>query len=376
MIYKSQLNWGKIFIAGYFIIITPGIMESTSLEYYDVHTIAIIKIGGMSMVRFGVIGTNEITDRFLKGAGLNKDFKLTAVYSRTQEKGRAFASKYGVEDVFTDIERMAESSIIDAVYIASPNAFHIRQALVFLKNKKHVLCEKAVASNLRELEEAIRTAKENNVLFMEAIKTVVLPNFNAVRDNLHKIGTVRKYFGNFCRYSSRYDKYREGIVLNAFDPSLSNGALMDIGVYCIHPLIQLFGGPKSIKAEGVFLESGADGQGSMLLKYSNMEGVLMYSKISSSHLPSEIQGEEGSIIIENINSFEKVKIQYRDGREEDISVPQLKDSMYYEATEFINLINEGRIESSIITHKSSMEVMRIMDEAREQIGLVFPADKN
>ncbi|MDI6618947.1 MAG: Gfo/Idh/MocA family oxidoreductase [Clostridiales bacterium] len=327
------------------------------------------------MVRFGVIGTNTITDKFIKGASLNKNFVLSAVYSRTKERGEYFANKYNISNVFTDLYDMAESDACDAVYIASPNSLHSRQSVIFLKNKKPVLCEKAAASNSKELAEVIETSKKNNVLFMEAIKSIALPNFKAIKDNIYKIGTIRRYFGNYCQYSSRYDKYKQGIILNAFNPDLSNGALMDIGVYCIHPLIQLFGKPESIKANGLILESGADGEGSMILQYENMEGVIIYSKITDSCIPSEIQGETGSIIIDSVNTPKNIKIHYRNGKIENISVPQLEDSMYYEASEFINLMNSGSIESSIITHRFSMEVMNIMDEARRQIGLVYPADK-
>lgn len=326
------------------------------------------------MVRFGIIGTNTITEKFLKGASHNKDFKLEAVYSRTEERAKAFAEKYKADNIFTDLERMAESNIIDAVYIASPNSFHSMQSIIFLKNRKHVLCEKAVASNQKELKKVIETAEENNVLFMEAIKSIAMPSFTSIKNNLYKIGTVRRYFGNYCQYSSRYDKYKEGIILNAFNPELSNGSLMDIGVYCIHPLVQLFGMPQNIKANGLLLESGVDGQGSIILKYDDMDGLLMYSKIANSYIPSEIQGENGSIIIDSVNIPKDIKIHYKDGTIEDISVNQINDSMYYELTEFIDLINIGQTESSLITHKVSMDVMRIMDEVRNQIGLVYKAD--
>ncbi|WP_341467137.1 hypothetical protein [Clostridium septicum] len=85
----------------------------------------------------------------------------------------------------------------------------------------------------------IKVAKENNVVLMEAMKTTLFPNFKIIKDNLYKIGKVRRYFASFCQYSSRYDKYKSGEILNAFKPELSNGSLMDIGVYCIAPMVNL-----------------------------------------------------------------------------------------------------------------------------------------
>ena len=329
---------------------------------------------GKKLVRFAVIGTSKITENFLSAAKDIEGFKLAAVYSRSREKGEEFAKNHGVEQVFTSLDEMAESSMIDAVYIASPNAYHCRQAIMMMKGKKHVLCEKAFASNLIEVEEMIKTAKENNVLLMEAMKNTFLPNFQAVKENIHKIGKVRRYSASYCQYSSRYDKYREGVVLNAFKRELSNGSLMDIGVYTIAPMIALFGSPKSIKANGYILESGVDGEGSAIFEYDNMLANVAYSKISDSYLPTEIQGEDGTILIDAINGITNVKIKYRDGREEDITRKQHLNTMYYEIEEFINLINNSIFESEINSFEFSKNVMFIMDECRRQIGLKYPAD--
>jgi predicted dehydrogenase len=246
--------------------------------------------------------------------------------------------------------------------------------MLFLKNGKHVLCEKPAASNVKELEQMTRTAKENNVLFMEAMRSTMMPNFKSIMDNLPKIGTVRRYVGISCQYSSRYDAYKEGTVLNAFNPAFSNGSLMDIGTYCLYPMVVLFGNPEQIKANGYLLESGVDGEGSILLGYEDKEAVVMYSKISNSYSPSEIQGENGSILIDHIQNMTKVEIRYKDGSTEDITQIQDKPSMYYEAKEFIELTQNGKLESEVNSHENSLNVMHIMDEARKQIGLRFPAD--
>lgn len=327
------------------------------------------------MVRFGIVGTNWITEAFLDAASFVDHFSLNAVYSRTIEKAGEFAAKYGVENTFTDLEEMAKSDLIDAVYIASPNSLHARQAQIFLRNKKHVLCEKPIASNSDELQQMVQTAKENGVLLMEAMKSTFLPNFQSVQENLPKIGQVRKFFANYCQYSSRYDAYKAGNVLNAFKPEFSNGALMDIGIYCIYPMVVLFGKPKQVQATGLKLESGVDGEGSVIFTYEDMEAVVMYSKITDSTLPSEIQGEEGNIRIDRISTQEKVEIHRRDGSIEDITKEQVSNAMYYEAKEFAELIQAGETESDKNTFENSMIVMEILDEVRKQIGVVFPSDR-
>lgn len=327
------------------------------------------------MIKFGVIGTNWITESFLKAAGEIEDFKLNAVYSRTEEKARTFAEQYQVSTIFTNLEEMAQSSEIDAVYIASPNSLHAEQAILFLNNQKHVLCEKPIASNQHEFKKMVEAAKENNVLLMEAMKSTYMPIFNRVEEHLDRIGQVRKYFASYCQYSSRYDAYKNGQVLNAFDPAFSNGSLMDIGVYTIYPLVKLFGKPAEIHASCIKLNTGVDGQGSIIMKYEDKEAVVFFSKISDSNLPAEIQGENGSIIIDRISSPQKAGIVFRGGQSEDITVSQPFDPMYYETKGFIELIKNGKTESEVNSFETSLTVLQIMDEARKQMGIVFPSDQ-
>lgn len=328
------------------------------------------------MIRFGTIGTNWITERFIQAALETEQFVLTAVYSRSADKGKEFAAKFGDPQVFTELQAMASSPEIDAIYIASPNSLHAEQSILFIDHGKHVLCEKPMASNTAEMKRMIEAARRNGVVLMEALKSTLMPNFRAVQDNLYKIGRVRRYFSSYCQYSSRYDAFKQGKAPNAFNPAFSNGALMDIGIYCLYPMVTLFGKPELVQAFAVMLSSGIDGEGSMLVRYPDLEmdGVIMYSKITDSYVPTEIQGENGTIVIDKINPPYEVKILYRDGTVEDLTKSQPQESMYYEALEFIELIQSGKRESAVNSLANSLTVAEIMEEARRQIGLRFPAD--
>ena len=112
------------------------------------------------MLRFGTIGTGWIANSYVDGALDSGLWQLTAVYSRTKEKGLAFAAPYGVKTVFTDLEEMAATDKIDAVYIASPNKLHIEQARVFLEHGKHVICEKPLSAHAKDVAELQALAKE------------------------------------------------------------------------------------------------------------------------------------------------------------------------------------------------------------------------
>ncbi|SIQ91141.1 Predicted dehydrogenase [Paenibacillus macquariensis] len=328
----------------------------------------------ITVIRFGIIGTSWITERFILAGRESEEFTLSAIYSRTEEKGNVFATKYNIPMVYTNLEEMVSSNEIDAVYIASPNSSHAKQAIICMNHGKHVLCEKPMASNVREMQEMIDTAQKNDVLLMEAMKSTLMPSFKIMKDNLYKIGRIRRYFASFCRYSSSYEELEKGNIPNVFNLSYSNGSLMDLGVYCIYPMVTLFGKPQSVKATGVLLSTGADGEGSMVMQYGKMDAVIMHSKIADSFLPIEIQGENGTMVIDKISSPEDVKIHYGDGTIEDLNQPDIHKPMYYEIQEFIELIQLGQRESSVNTLANSLAVAEIMEEVRRQMGVKYPAD--
>lgn len=335
-------------------------------------------------VRFGVVGTNFITDWVIAGARQDERFELAAVCSRKQETADAFAAKHQIPHTFTSLEEMAKSPLVDAVYIASPNFLHAEQSILCMKHGKHVLCEKPFASNAREAGEMIAASRTYNVTLMEAMKPTLTPNFLSVRENLGRLGIVRRYFSSYCQYSSRYDKFKEGIVLNAFKPELSNGAMMDIGIYTVYPMVVLFGRPDKIDASGIVLSSGADGQGAVNFEYDGMNATVLYSKIANSSLPTEIQGEDGNMTLDRINIISKVTYTPRlvaaSGKgpvaePQDISAVTDRDEYYYEVAEFIDLVLSGRRESAINSHEHSLITLEIIDEVRRQLGIVYPADQ-
>ena len=324
-------------------------------------------------INFGVIGTNVITERFLEAGKDAEGFCLRGVYSRSREKAGDFARKHGADLAFDSLEDMDSCKEIDAVYVASPNSLHASQSIQMLKGGKHVLCEKSIASNQREFEEMKKAALEKRRILLEAMRSVYSPGFQAIRENLHKLGKIRRVSFQYCQYSRRYDNFKKGIIENAFNPALSNGALMDIGVYCVHPLVSLFGKPEKVISSSLKLSNGIDGAGTILTEYPDFQGELLYSKITDSRVPSQIQGEEGSLVIREIPDPQEVVLYYRDGRTETLDIPRTENNMVYEIREFLRLIREKRYSHEYLEN-SQMEI-ELMDEVRRQQKIFFPADR-
>ena len=337
----------------------------------------------MRKIRFGVIGTNNISDWVIAGGRQDERFELVAVCSRTQERADEFAAKHNIPHTFTSLEEMAKSPLIDAVYIATPNYVHAEQSILCMNHGKHVLCEKPFASNAREVKQMIEAAQRNQVTLMEAMISTLNPNFLIAKDKLKDLGTIRRYFASYCQYSSRYDKFKEGIILNAFKPELSNGAVMDIGIYTIYPMVALFGKPQKIEAQGIILHTGADGQGAVNFQYDGMNATVLYSKIANSALPTEIEGEAGNLLLDKIHITKQVDFIPRQvtaqGKEQEnhcqsIGAPLDKSEYYYEMAEFMNLIEQGKQESILNSWENSLTTIEIIDEIRHQLGVHYPAD--
>lgn len=335
-------------------------------------------------VRFGVVGTNFITEWLIAGGREDPRFTVEAVCSRERRRGEDFAARHGIPRVFTSLEEMVSGDTVDAVYIATPNCCHARQSILAMSHGKHVLCEKPMASNAAEARAMIEASQRYGVALMEAMKPTMTPNFRTLTENIGRVGRVRRYFASYCQYSSRYDRLKAGELPNAFDPTLSNGAVMDIGVYTIYPMVALFGVPDAVSATGLLLPSGVDGQGAVNFTYGGMNATVLYSKIADSRLRSEIQGEDGIISLESINRMKDIRFRPRtanlggglrsEASEIDLSVRGTHDEYYYEVAEFIDLILAGRRESSVNSHACSLAVMEIVDEIRRQTGVIFPAD--
>ncbi len=324
-------------------------------------------------IRIGIVGTNFVSDWLAEAVAALDFVKTTAVYSRKQQTGDAFAAKHGIRNVFCDYEAFLCSDQIDAVYIASPNFMHCSQTIAALEHKKHVLCEKVIATNEREFGEMMTAAKRNECVLLEAMRPSHDPCTALIKKHLSKLGKLRRAVFDYCQYSSRYDRFLSGEVLNAFDPTLSNAAVMDIGVYVVHMAAKLFGEPQGIVSVSTKLSNGFEGAGHVILDYGDMKAELSYSKICDTVTPNVLMGERGSLLFEKISAPRNVRILYRDGSLEKIAYEPIDSNMIYEVQQFAKLIRDRDYDHCFL--QDSLIEMKILDEIRRQNGICFPSDE-
>ena len=321
-------------------------------------------------LRIGIIGTSFVSDWICEAAQMSEAVEISAVYSRDLSRGTAYAQKQCIGGCFDDEEVFYASDAFDAVYVASPNVAHYRQTMDALAHGKHVLCEKPLALNAAQAERMIAFAHERGLILLEAIRPVHDPFLTALRENLHKVGRIRRATFEFCQYSSRYDRFLAGERPNVFESSLGNASLMDLAVYCLHTCVAVFGEPKKLAAGASFLPNGTEAAGTMLLDYGEQQTTISYSKVTSSVHPSIVQGELGTLVFDTLNQPSYLRLLYRDGRTEELFTP-VKNNMVHELNAFARMIANG--ESAAEYDEQSLRVMRLLDEARRQIGIDFGA---
>ncbi len=326
-------------------------------------------------MRYAVIGTGWIVDSYIEGAQLAGGWELAAVCSRNRQHGLDFAGKYGVATVYTTPEELAADPTIQAVYIASPNAFHYPQSKLMLSAGKHVLCEKPITVLPEQCAELQELAAQRGLIYMEAIMMLHLPQRQAILDVLPELGQITSAHFDFSQRSSKYDAYLRGELPNIFNPKMATGSLMDLGVYCVYPAVDWFGMPRSVTAAADFLPSGADGCCAAILEYPDKLVTIGCSKTGQSRLGSEILGDTGTLAIDSISQLARIKFYENDGTSKEIAGSYEKAVlMSGEAKDFLRYILSPAETQQEYTYAAelSLNVSRVMAEIRRLAGISFP----
>lgn len=325
----------------------------------------------MRKISIGVIGTNFVTDMFMKGISLVDGFEVTAVCATREESIARFTAKHPVSQTFLDYQKMAESDSIDAVYLAVPNHLHHEMALYFLDKKISVFCEKPLAVNPLQVREMIEASNQNHTLLQDGIVPLYTENYLKLRENLGNIGRLKRAVFVFGRYSSRYDAYLQGENPPTFRIEYCNGSLVDMGVYCVAVAVGLFGKPVRVLANATKLSNGVDCMGSAIMIYDGFEIVIMHSKVTNSSIVSEIQGEQGNLSIDSISSMENVFLQRRNRDRIQVGLT-LEDSFKAELLDFRDNLLNRRVQSRLVSHQLSHDIVEVLYEIRKQSGVSYP----
>ncbi len=327
------------------------------------------------MIRIGTVGTGFIVDNFIDAVSRIPEMEVACVYSRDEEKARAFAEKHGIGKHSAERDAFLGDASLDFIYVASPNSLHYAWSRDALMAGRNVICEKPFVSNLSEAESLAALAVEKGAFLFEAITVPHLPNFRLLRSRLAEVGRLRLVQMNFSQYSSRYKAFIEGKDPNVFNPAFSGGALMDINYYNLYFALELFGEPKEIAYWANLAENGIDTSGVLLMRYDGFTCEAVGAKDSRSQNFVQIQGDKGYIYLPQESSrCLSFSVHTAEGAAE-YNQQQDDNALYYELCDFARIYSEGDRACCHAMLRNSLLAMRMTDAARKSAGVVFPADR-
>lgn len=320
----------------------------------------------MENINWAILGPGTIASEFAQAMS-EVDCKVYAVASRSFERAKSFANKFGIENVYDDYDKMLENKNVDVVYISTPHCNHYEYIMKSLQNGKHVLCEKAITVNGSQLSDIVTLAIEKNLIVAEAMTIYYMPLYKKLKEivesgSLGKIKMIQVSFGS-CKDYDVNNRF--------FSQDLAGGALLDIGTYALSFTRYFMSTqPNEILTTVKNFETGVDEQSGIILKNSNDE-MAVISLTMRAKMPKKgiVACELGFITVENFPRASKATITYTDGgRVETLEYGDTEKALKYEI-EYVNNCISNKIKAN--TLESSIDVMNLMDEIRNQWGLRY-----
>ncbi len=304
----------------------------------------------------------------MQGLNAVTDTSLASVWSRRPESVIQFVDQYGGVACET-VEELLLSDI-DAVYIATLPDSHVLYSSLALNAGKHVLCEKPAAVNLSGLEQVLKLAKLKNLLFMEGMKPPFYPLYTRLKEHLvnDPIGTV-----GYVRAGSSVNDLSHDHPNFSYD--LVGGSLMQIGIYEAFLAIDWLGKPDVVETMGRFDETGIDMFSIFQSRHGNGFAQLYCGLDMHGCGDALLVASKGYVTIhKNWWNPSRATINYLDGRVIELDEPFTAGGLNYEIEHFCDLLRNGAKESPVIGHEMSSQMIAMIDEARNSIGLKFKGE--
>lgn len=320
-------------------------------------------------IRWGILATGQIAATFVEDLKLLGDAEVVAVGSRTQAAADAFARRYGIPRAYGDWASFAADGEVDVVYVATPHSAHYSATALCLRAGKAVLCEKPFTLDAATSRELVDTAREAGVFLMEAMWTrcnpTILRMVKLVADGA--IGEVTAVHANFGIGPLPAES-------RLHDPALGGGALLDLGIYPITIAHLALGRPDSVEAWASLTPAGVDENTGMIFGYaSGALAALTCGIIGVTGTTATVTGQAGRIELPPDFHHPSRLLLHRAGTEPEVFEAPLAGHGYVpQAEEVHRCLRAGLLESPLVTHAITLEVMSIMDDVRDRIGVTYP----
>lgn len=319
-------------------------------------------------MNIGIIGAGRIAEKLAIAINNVDGAVLYSVSSRSFDRSRAFAEKFNAKVWYEGTDDFYKDEKLDLVYIATPNSLHKKYTIDAIKNKKAVLCEKPFALNYKESMDMFNIAEENDVLLLEAMWTKYFPAVKRVKELLDSgvLGEIQTIQGDLS-YPIDEDKDR------MFKKSLGGGALLDLGIYPITMAHYFLGNPDRIVADAHFTQGGVDESTSAIFSYnSGAKALLTCSMKTISTNEFVISCTNGWIRLNGSFHYPKsISLHINGVGEQHQEFPWETEGYEYQIKGLLEDYNSGLKDGSIVRKSDTLEIMKILDEVRKQIGYEF-----
>lgn len=326
-------------------------------------------------MKLGILGTGMIVKDLLSTIHeLAFDKVVLLATEQTQKEAQEMVESYGLDDVYINYDELLKSDV-DTIYVALPNHLHYAFAKKALEADKNVIVEKPFTSNSKEAQELVDLAKNKQCFLFEAMTVHYMPAMLQLKKDVMQLGKMKIISLNYSQYSSRYDAFKQGQILPAFDYHKSGGALYDLNVYNIHFVLDLFGQPKEVNYYPN-IERGIDTSGVLILDYDNFKAVLIGAKDCRAPLMNTLQANQGHVVITTPVSRLRDYQVSQNQHEEHKTFTSQTHAMYYEFKEMKRMIEDNDHVKADAMLKLSLMASEVLTEARRKAGIVFDADKD
>ena len=336
------------------------------------------------MMKVGTVGTGMVMGIMMTAMNEADGICIEALYSRTEERGRQFAERYGVEKVYTRYEDLLADPEVNWVYVCSPNSVHYSQTMQALEAGKNVLCEKPFATNAKQAEEMFAKAEEKGLLLYEALTTPFLANYALMKEQLKRIGDLKMVLAGYSQYDKKYEQLLRGEITNAFDPAMSGGALMDLNYYNVALLVSLYGEPETAVYYANVVR-GIDTSGIAMLTYPGFVAECHGGKDTTGDNGVQFQGDKGLVqVVGPCNSMSQIKATVQDPddpnpfggwKKEEFPGNPPFTHWKEEVRELARIVGTGDRADCERRKATTLGTMRTIDRLRLSAGIVFAGDE-
>jgi len=321
-------------------------------------------------VKWGILGTGWIARKLGDALKVVADAEIYAVGSRNMATAQRFADEFNIPKAYGSYEDLVNDPEVDVIYVATPHNLHLSNTLLALDHGKHVLCEKPMGVNRKEVTAMLEKAKEKNLFLMEAMWSRFLPNILKTKELVESgaIGEVKLLTASFCIKSSPEQQYRHLCL----EPC--GGTTLDIGIYNIFLSLFLLGEPSAITASAGINEQGCDTSSNYTFRYANDTLAVMYSSfLAESPVVAEIHGTKGKISLEHLWFCPgKVTLKLNESDEQIFDFDVKANGYEFEVEEVVACLKAGKIQSDLWSWADSLQLVDMMDKIRQQCGIVYP----